>query len=65
MSPESFPRRRILIGMAGLGATGLLAACGENSPGDNRMTNIQFGYSWQHSDSRDIMIMQAMPGIYS
>ena len=28
------PRRRILVGMAGLSATGLLAACGESSPAE-------------------------------
>ena len=34
MRTISVPRRRILAGMAGLGAAGLLAACGESSPGE-------------------------------
>ena len=34
MPPIPVPRRRILVGMAGLGATGLFTACGESSPGD-------------------------------
>ena len=35
MPNASLPRRRILVSMAGLGATGLLAACGESSPGES------------------------------
>ncbi len=34
MSTPLLPRRRILVSMAGLGATGLLAACGESSPAE-------------------------------
>ena len=45
MTPRtvSFPRRRILVGMAGLGATGLLAACGESSPGETAQAPADSG----------------------
>ena len=43
MSTPLLPRRRILVSMAGLGATGLLAACGESSPGETAQAPADSG----------------------